>query len=85
MFQNLLLRDKGTYIRKMNVCIMYVEISVVYCKNRAEKQVECEDKVMNILMLKHFVYTHTHTQLPSGFIKLRRKQQAFGCVLFVCV
>jgi hypothetical protein len=77
IFQNLPLRDKGTHIRNMNVYIMYVEISAVYCKNHADKQVECEGKVMNILMLKQVVYI----ELPSGFRELRRKQQAFGCVL----
>jgi hypothetical protein len=61
MFQNLPLRDNSTYIRKMNVYIMYVEISYVCCKNHAERQVECEDKVMNISMLKQVVCTHTHT------------------------
>ena len=67
----------------MNVCIMYVEISVVYCKNRAEKQVECEDKVMNILMLKHFVYTHTHT-ITLGFYKVTKETTGIRLCI-VCV
>jgi hypothetical protein len=49
----------------MNVCIMYVEmhVSAVYCKNQAEKQVEYEGKLMNILILKLVVYIYIYTYI----------------------
>jgi len=54
----------------MNVCIMYVKISAVYCMNHAEKQVEYQGKVMNILMLQQLIYIYIYTRCGRKLMRL---------------
>jgi hypothetical protein len=60
---------------------MYVEISAVYCKNHAEKQVKCVGRVMNILMLYQLVFI----QIPSGFKGLRRKTGIWLYIIYMFI
>jgi len=82
MFQKLRLRDEGTHIRNMNVCIMYVKISAFYCKNQAEKKSKkCRQSNEYFNVKTGGVYMH----LPSGFNELQRKQHASECVLCIYI